>query len=173
MRFYKKAEGQAGFSLIEVLAAFTILSIVALAMTAFFTNALTYAKGNQNKTVMVNLARNALFYMEKQEFDPIKKYFVVDGKTEISCGATSCSEEVKKLVSNGDILFEVLHPTINGVAYQISIEYQKEIMTDLSLQGKTANYLIPINVLVEPIGGSNNAREVTRVEGYITNEKIR
>lgn len=52
---------EAGFTLIEVLAAIVILSIVSLVLTSYFTNAMTYSKSNQNKTIMVNLARNALF----------------------------------------------------------------------------------------------------------------
>ncbi|MFD1903648.1 prepilin-type N-terminal cleavage/methylation domain-containing protein [Paenibacillus rhizoplanae] len=52
---------EAGFTLIEVLAAIVILSIVSLVLTSYFTHALSYSKSNQNKTIMVNLARNALF----------------------------------------------------------------------------------------------------------------
>ncbi|WP_424766790.1 type IV pilus modification PilV family protein [Paenibacillus sp. sgz302251] len=164
-------ESEAGFTLVEVLAAFTILSIVAIAMTSFFSNALTYAKDNQSKTVMVNLARNVLFYMEKQKFEPIEAYFKEgdQANTEISCAARGC--EAEKLVSNGDQLFDVLTPTVNGITYTITIEYQKDITA--RLEGKMSNFLLPINVIVKPLNGRNNARDITMVEGYITNEKIR
>ncbi|WP_208414529.1 type IV pilus modification PilV family protein [Paenibacillus castaneae] len=167
----KRAANEAGFTLIEVLAAFVILSVVALAMTSFFTNALSYAKGNQNKTVMINLARNTLFYMEKQNFETIKAYFDNPENKKISCDATSCSLELQKLVSNGDQLFAILNPVVNGITYKIEIEYQENLKEDLG--EKMSNYLLPINVQVEPVEGGRNKREVTMVEGYITNEKIR
>lgn len=63
-----------GFTLIEVLAAIVILSIVSLVLTSYFTNAMSYSKSNQNKTIMVNLARNALFYVEKQDFKAMKEF---------------------------------------------------------------------------------------------------
>lgn len=63
-----------GFTLIEVLAAIVILSIVSLVLTSYFTNAMSYSKSNQNKTIMVNLARNALFYVEKQDFKAMKVF---------------------------------------------------------------------------------------------------
>lgn len=63
-----------GFTLIEVLAAIVILSIVSLVLTSYFTNAMSYSKSNQNKTIMVNLARNALFYVEKQDFEAMKEF---------------------------------------------------------------------------------------------------
>lgn len=63
-----------GFTLIEVLAAIVILSIVSLVLTSYFTNAMSYSKSNQNKTIMVNLARNALFYVEKQDFEAMQEF---------------------------------------------------------------------------------------------------
>lgn len=63
-----------GFTLIEVLAAIVILSIVSLVLTSYFTNAMSYSKSNQNKTIMVNLARNALFYVEKQDFEEMSNF---------------------------------------------------------------------------------------------------
>lgn len=63
-----------GFTLIEVLAAIVILSIVSLVLTSYFTNAMSYSKSNQNKTIMVNLARNALFYVEKQDFKEMQEF---------------------------------------------------------------------------------------------------
>lgn len=70
-----KLREEKGFTLVEVLAAIVILSIVSLILTSYFTNALSYSKSNQNKTVMANLARNALFYMEKQNFSAMKEHF--------------------------------------------------------------------------------------------------
>ncbi|RIX54037.1 type II secretion system protein [Paenibacillus nanensis] len=171
MKEQRLGGSESGFTLVEVIAAFAILAIVSLAMTAFFTNAMSYSKGNQDKTVMINLARNALFYMEKQDFNAIRKYFEDGEQSEIVCSPASCSEEVKSLVDNPNQLADTLTPTVNGVTYSIKIAYKENLLDGLDSQME--NYLIPILVTVQPSEGSDNAREKAEVEGYITNEKIR
>lgn len=185
---------EAGFTLIEVLAAIVILSIVSLVLTSYFTHALSYSKSNQNKTVMVNLARNALFYMEKQDFGEMKKFFNVKDTLEeeneetdhpaikaVQCTATVCN--MKSEFINGDVLPEVLNPVINNIAYEINITYQAKLHRDM-LEGRSddtpdprkkdmAPYLIPVRVEVTGPGGPNASAASTVVEGYITDEKIR
>lgn len=184
---------EAGFTLIEVLAAIVILSIVSLVLTSYFTNALSYSKSNQSKTVMVNLARNALFYMEKQDFEEMSNYFNVADKNKgaehpdikaAQCTASVCN--MKSEFINGDVLPEVLNPVINDIAYEVNITYQAELHQDM-LEGRSGNgtndpdprkkdmapYLIPVQVEVTGPGGPNANTASTVVEGYITDEKIR
>jgi prepilin-type N-terminal cleavage/methylation domain-containing protein len=187
-----------GFTLIEVLAAIVILSIVSLVLTSYFANALTYVNNNQNKTVMVNLARNALFYVEKQDFEEMQDYFEVDFKvnveevehpdlsveqcaTDISDPTAMCS---KLFSGNTELLKSVLNPTINGVVYNITISYQAELHEGMlhptdttnvaeSRKAAMAKYLLPVRVTVSGSAGSGERTNETVVEGYITNDKIR
>ncbi|WP_339220696.1 prepilin-type N-terminal cleavage/methylation domain-containing protein [Paenibacillus sp. FSL H8-0332] len=186
---------EAGFTLIEVLASIVILSIVSLVLTSYFTHALSYSKSNQNKTIMVNLARNALFYMEKQDFQKLELYLkgkpasgaepeiighpaiqasgcVPLTETTVSCSVYSTA------VSDVNTLAKVLNPTINNISYQIDIEYQSTLHTGMihssdAVEKATAEYLLPVRVRVrDSIQVRTNAKE-TVVEGYITDEKIR
>lgn len=187
---------EAGFTLIEVLAAIVILSIVSLVLTSYFTHALSYSKSNQNKTIMVNLARNALFYMEKQDFEAMSDYFNVadtrSGAVHPEIEAAQCTTAVcnmKSVFINGDVLPEVLNPVINNIAYEVNITYQADLHRDM-LEGRSSSgdgdkdtpdprkqdmapYLIPVRVEVTGPGGPNASAASTVVEGYITDEKIR
>ncbi|MCM3627144.1 prepilin-type N-terminal cleavage/methylation domain-containing protein [Paenibacillus glycanilyticus] len=167
---------ESGFSLLEVLAALVVLSVVSLVLTSFFTNALTYAKGNQSKTVMVNLARNALFYMEKQSFEPIQAYFADSSHTAISCRISGCDALVSPLAEDASILQQILNPNINGVQYTISVIYQREMHNDMLHdpdQKNMAEELLPVMVRVDRAGGTASARNRAEVEGYIASERVR
>ncbi|WP_310550739.1 type IV pilus modification PilV family protein [Paenibacillus glufosinatiresistens] len=175
-----------GFTLIEVLASIVILSIVSLVLTAYFTNALSYTKSNQNKTIMVNLARNALFYMEKQDFDQMKDFFVT-GKHALKgddCKLNSCVKPEYAAHFNTGTLASVLHPNVNGIEYSIDIEYQQELAEPRPSPSPGAaspnaidrsvirQYLVPVRVMVRQAeNGSGRAPVV--VEGYISDEEIR
>ncbi|WP_248549024.1 type IV pilus modification PilV family protein [Paenibacillus odorifer] len=174
-----------GFTLIEVLAAIVILSIVSLVLTSYFTNAMSYSKSNQNKTIMVNLARNALFYVEKQDFEAMKEFFIKQNHDSIE--AAKCQkdtddslkcEDYKGLVQDTEILNQVLNPAINGVNYQIDIKYQRDLhnqsleSSDLEKQNM-AVYLLPVLVKVSRVDSSGGPESEPVVEGYITDEKIR
>lgn len=178
-----------GFTLLEVLAAIVILSIVSLVLTSYFTNALSYSKSNQNKTVMVNLARNALFYMEKQDFETMKQLFTSDiqqpGLVGNLCTSTSECQYKDKFLSPG-ILPDILNPLVNNVQYELEISYQAELHTEM-LEGdpadsssvpehrkiQMAQYLLPVKVVVKGPGGPRGQAYETVVEGYISDEKIR
>lgn len=171
-----------GFTLIEVLAAIIILSIVSLVLTSYFINAISYAKANQNKTIMVNLARNALFYAEKQDFDKMKDYL----NTKKNIGfADACAEDgvdapctYSGLVKDETVLKKVLNPTINGITYSVNIAYQADIYSQMKqsedvIRQRAAEYLIPVLITVRsPEKNGGNAAK-TAVEGYLRNEEIR
>lgn len=178
-----------GFTLIEVLAAIIILSIVSLVLTSYFTNALSYSKSNQNKTIMVNLARNALFYMEKQDFDKMQEFFVTKDYTLYAdmckigaCGVGNSAEEAAyRQAFDTGALAHVLHPTVNGIDYSINVVYQKGLLEETDSEDEAVkevdkadirNYLLPVQVVVtrDSEGGPSAPVEV---EGYINNEEIR
>lgn len=185
----KKKSHEEGFTLIEVLAATVILSVASMAMMAFFINAMSYNKGNQNKTVMVNLARNALFYMEKQNYATIHNYFINPNTNEQKYSTISpldCS--TRNICSNPDLqnlflnpnmkLWDVLNPKVNDIEYQISVSYQDEITKELKedpVKKGMEDYLLPISVEVSVKDNKvNNGRnKPVIVEGYIANETIR
>ncbi len=163
-----------GFSLVEVLAAIVILSICSLVLTSFFTQGLSSTKHNQNKTVMIHLARNTLFYFEKQEFERLEKYFRKDANVSLSsdqCTRGGDAEIVNcdaygNLVYDPSVLKDVLNPVINGISYSVEVTYQKDLDPDHN------PYLLPVSVRVKGPGGDGK-RNQTVVEGYITDEKIR
>ncbi|WP_157794055.1 type IV pilus modification PilV family protein [Paenibacillus donghaensis] len=175
-----------GFTLIEVLAAIVILSIVSLVLTSYFTNAMSYSKANQNKTIMVNLARNALFYVEKEDFGKLQTYFVVNNHSSIAASdcqppkpseTDSCSG-YSGVVSNNNVLAHVLNPVVNGISYQINIEYQRSLHQEMvtskdTIEKETSKYLIPVRIRIRDAGRVTANVNETVVEGYITDEKIR
>lgn len=178
-RMKDRLKQEQGFTLIEVLAAIIILSIVSLVLTSYFTNAMSYAKANQNKTIMVNLARNALFYAEKQDFDEWKAYFTkVENNNTLECSATGTScTTYNNMVDDTKVLEAVLNPFINKIQYHIQIVYQRDTHNRMSAS-KTdfdkdiSPYLIPVEVVVWNSKDTARTKQ-TVVEGYITDEKIR
>ncbi len=171
-----------GFSLIEVMAAIVILSVIIMMGLTYFSNSLSYAKTSENKTVMINLARNALVYAEKQDFAAWKKYFITDHKgtvTGAACTSSSSCSSYPFLVpdSNVGVLARVLNPNVNGVPYTVTIRYQPAATTPTNTSTvattirNNTDYLLPIEVSVQPTG--RNDVTGTSVEGYITNETIR
>lgn len=175
-----------GFTLIEVLAAIVILSIVSLVLTSYFTNAMSYSKSNQNKTIMVNLARNALFYVEKQDFEGMKDYFQTQGKNSIEadeCTIATCNLNYTNLVLNVTALANVLNPTVNGIRYRINIIYQPELVDKMSPtptdgispfdKSAIKEYLLPVKMEVRQVGSNGQPAYTVALEGYITDERIR
>lgn len=183
-----------GFTLIEILAALLILSIVALAFTAYFSSALTFAKANQNKTIMSNLARNALVYMQKQDFKEMRDYFESGSATVVrpgnspsiqrvgiapetfgSCGNTDSGVcAFRKMFENSNLgpVTDVLQPRVNGIQYRVVIEYQKDLNRTVAEGGAL---LLPIQATVttaEAGAGGPGADAVT-VEGYVNAQSIR
>ncbi|MCQ4088778.1 prepilin-type N-terminal cleavage/methylation domain-containing protein [Saccharibacillus sp. JS10] len=195
MKRFRKLRKEEGFTLIEVLAAMLILSIVALAFTAYFGNALTFAKSNQNQTIMSNLARNALVYMQKQNFTELQAYFNsgsativkagngatlprvgITPETFASCGSTSevgmC--KYRDIFINKDLqpMMAVLQPTVNGIQYRVVIEYQKDLNRSIDTGG---NLLLPISATVTSVtpGAAGPGANGVTVEGYVNAQSIR
>ncbi|MBB3108736.1 prepilin-type N-terminal cleavage/methylation domain-containing protein [Paenibacillus phyllosphaerae] len=183
---------QGGFTLVEIMASIVVLAIVGLALSAYFINALDNAKGNQNKTVMVNLARNTLFYIQKQaDFKKIREQIdkLEDGQNFVlnseGCSDTAHCSAYETYVSDPDSLTSILNPVINDIHYRVEISYQESLyatlQSDVQSGGKISDYLIPVRVEIEELTPdeegnlvvSDQKREKTEVEGYIADEKIR
>jgi prepilin-type N-terminal cleavage/methylation domain-containing protein len=61
-----------GFTLVEVLLAVTIFSLIVLPMVSFFIQAQDYSSRNKNMGLATHIAQNTLIYMEKQDFDRMR-----------------------------------------------------------------------------------------------------
>ncbi|MGF7049509.1 prepilin-type N-terminal cleavage/methylation domain-containing protein [Paenibacillus sp. DS2015] len=173
----RDCRSEKGFTLIEVLASITILSIASLVLMSYFMNALSSAKHNQSQTVMVHLARNVLFYVEKQDFQKLNKFFVDDHHTVIS--SDQCTREVDtpevldchELFEDSSVLKDILNPVVNGINYQVSIEFQDDLYNGLKTE-EVKDLLLPIMITVRGPGDPGGRNEA-KVEGYVTDEKIR
>jgi prepilin-type N-terminal cleavage/methylation domain-containing protein len=180
---WRKLNGQKGFTLLEVLAAVTILSVASLAMTSFFVQAMSYSKKNENKTVAVNLARNALFFLEKQDFARFDVYLSkTAGNPPIS--PTGCSKLADRTVScpsypalsdlfnQTDNLWEVLNPVINGLPYAVTVTYNPSTLADPTKKNLN-KYLLSVTVAVRNADSGSVGTILAVVGGYIPDEKIR
>ena len=111
-----------GFTLLEVLASITILSIVAIGMFSFFTNAMKYTTYNQDKTVAINIARGVLAYMQRLDFETLTQY--VDREihnTDKPFVHLNCDELFKDNEDEKQVCKKILSPTVNNVPYETRI----------------------------------------------------
>ncbi|MEC0241438.1 type II secretion system protein [Paenibacillus dokdonensis] len=172
-----------GFTLVEVLAAIVIFSIVSIVLASYFSNALSYSKSNQNKTVMINLARNALVFMQKQDYGKLHEFYHAEKFGEehpaiLGSTAEASPGTYSDIFPDTDAaaLAAVLHPVINNVAYEIDVEYEADLhqqMLSDSQKQKMSKDLIPVKVVIRGAGGPGGHQTDSVVEGYITNEQLR
>lgn len=157
-----------GFTLVEVMLSITILGIIAISMFTFFTQAYSYTKINEDKTLGTYVARNTLVYMERQNFNKVyEHYFSSSNGETIDSPIQLRQENCFDIHVSGEIVFdqfcsEMFSQTFNNVPFTVNVEIQPH--SDLSKK----NYLIPTKVIVN--WGESNT---TFIEGYITHESIR
>lgn len=126
-----KKKYEQGLTLIEVLSSITILSIVIVGLLSLFPKAYFFTKANQSKTLAVNIARGALHYFEKQDYDLLNGYrqALGDGKVAMFDSASICSAAKSVRISdqetiesalfpNAESCAKILEPTINNITYQ-------------------------------------------------------
>ncbi|MCP8968494.1 type IV pilus modification PilV family protein [Ectobacillus ponti] len=124
-----KNSKESGMTLVEVLASVTILAVLALGMLSIFPKALSFTKASQLKTVAINLARGALQYMNKQDYDLLTGYRdAAGGRPAVLSGAESCTAQqtvlldgksvTSPLFPNADSCTKLLEPTINNTMYK-------------------------------------------------------
>lgn len=63
-----------GFTLIEVLLSLTLIFLIVFPLFGFFLQAYGYTMESKNKTIAVNIARNVVNYMEKQNIYVMKAF---------------------------------------------------------------------------------------------------
>lgn len=132
-----------GFTLLEVLLSLTILGIVLTSTMTFFSQAYSYTKINEDKTVGINVARNVLYYFEQQEFDKFRDAFGLNPDNDIHdervvLKVDSCNNPVfTQSVCEGFFLTE-----INNVIFEATVTIREHSDDDLRA------YLFPVEVTV-------------------------
>lgn len=81
--FYKNTKG---YSLVEVLAAITIFSLIVIPMMSFFTQAYNNSNRNEKNTVVINVARGVFEFMKNQDFDELKARMAHEGGLNVYIG---------------------------------------------------------------------------------------
>ncbi|MFI8685595.1 prepilin-type N-terminal cleavage/methylation domain-containing protein [Rossellomorea sp. NPDC077527] len=176
MKRIKIVKNNRGLTLIELLVSITILGIVLLNFMNFFLQSSTYTNNNQKKTVGVNVARNVLMFMEKQDFLEMRNYFY-----EVNTGQKSSDEDFLALYicedkyhtfSNSTTESELANAcpnkkniTINGLEYEATISSE-----EVSSPEEMDSY-IPIIIKVR---WTIDDREYsTTLDGKVKSEDIR
>jgi prepilin-type N-terminal cleavage/methylation domain-containing protein len=159
-----------GLTLIETMLSITILGIVMLGVMTLFKQAYLYTVLNEDKTVGINVARNALMYMKKQSFIELKNYFT-DTDKELKILICKMPDENGNTIENYQLFAKdasipstCQNVEINNTKYEITVKAQEN-------KQNYQNYLIPIKVVVT--WERNNIERSTQLKGGITSEDIR
>ena len=142
MKYFQLLKKERGFTLLEVLLAIAILSIMFTAVMGFFSQSFTYTKQNESKTVGINFARNVLNYIEHQDFEKMKGLSINEDEDEVVLDADSCSSKSdgKEFLIN---CTAILNSKINNVEYDAKVSINPEGKTELT------DFLIPVTVEVK------------------------
>lgn len=164
-----------GLTLIEVLASLTILSIILIGIMTFFTQAFSFTNKNETKTAAVNVARNALMYIENQSFIEVREQFS-------NSDSVNQNDKVNIFICENEDGKEQyqLHWNLNSSTPSgckpitvNNVEYDVEITSNYSSDYKkdNENYFVPLKAVVTWNDG--NSQKSTEVEGAIQSEDIR
>lgn len=157
---------QAGVTLLELLVSLTILSIILLSVTSFFFQAGTFTASNESRTVAINVARNALMYMEKQPFVQMRHEFE-DASTMKWLKMCPSEEDATQLIYTleSDAVSEAdcQDISVNDGSYGVTVTSSD------SIEENTKKYYIPITVKVR---WKENEPEV-ELDGTIKSEDMR
>jgi prepilin-type N-terminal cleavage/methylation domain-containing protein len=158
-----------GLTLIEILASLTIFGIISISLLSFFTQAYQFTNSNENKTVAVNVARNALMYMQKQNFIEVRADFeeknIKEYRIFICENPTTHKREYLRTVNQSVENCENI--TINNVPYQVEITYNPDGYD----KDTDRSYIIPIKITVN--WDSDGHEKETELKGVINSEDIR
>ncbi|WP_185960034.1 type IV pilus modification PilV family protein [Planococcus soli] len=143
-------KNERGFTLVEVLAALVILSIVLMSFMAVFANTNRIAVNNSEKLVIINLADA---YLERVKINPTE--FI--GKlppTMVNCPPP---ETAKKCAT---ITVSPAPPPINGKSYSVTLQIKQD------LNEKSLLLLSTVVTVKSP-----DTKVSSSVEGYVSYEK--
>ncbi|MBM7701349.1 prepilin-type N-terminal cleavage/methylation domain-containing protein [Metabacillus iocasae] len=162
----KKFFNQKGLTLIEVLASLVVLMIVFSGLMHFFSNAYSYTRSSQNKTAGINVARNALTFMEKQSFIEMHETFITNDKTLYLyvCTNHASSEKEYRYVETPILPSGCKSISVNNIPFTVQVSHEKS-------DNSKDRYMIPIEVMVE--WERNNQVLSTEVRGAVVSEDIR
>jgi prepilin-type N-terminal cleavage/methylation domain-containing protein len=159
----KSRNCQAGVTLLELLVSLTILSILLLSITRFFFQAGTFNTVNESRTVALNVARNALMFMEKQSFVEMRYTFENPGtKKWIKMCPDDQGEKVYSLQSSAADKSACSNISVNDGTYEVTV-------TSNAVNEETKKYYIPVTVKVR---WKENEPEV-EIDGTIKSEDMR
>ncbi|WP_040207769.1 type IV pilus modification PilV family protein [Neobacillus jeddahensis] len=161
MEFKKRLCNSRGLTLIEVLISLTILGIISIGIMNFFSQAYSFTNSNQKKTNAINVARNAMMYMEKQSFIQTMKDFEDHPTKERALFI--CNERYTLFWKGDPIDTGCIPISINKIDYTVSIRSNKE--------EEYKAFILPLIVKVE--WSINQKKYSTELEGVIKSEDIR
>jgi prepilin-type N-terminal cleavage/methylation domain-containing protein len=161
MKLKKILKNNHGLTLLEVLVSLTILGILLIGAMKFFSQAYSFTSSNQNKTIAINVARNAIMYMERQSFIEIRKSFEDNAKEPLAL--MICNDSYQIIGPNDRVEPDCSPITINNIKYDVTIQTNSD--------EETNSFFIPINVKV--VWEMNNKQQTTNLEGVIKSEDIR
>ncbi|RAK21374.1 prepilin-type N-terminal cleavage/methylation domain-containing protein [Anoxybacillus vitaminiphilus] len=170
MPMTKFLKNDKGLTLIETMLSITILGIVMLGVMTLFKQAYLYTVLNEDKTIGINVARNALMYMEKQNFIEIKEKFASlgnNGQLQLLVCEHNGSARYTLIDSNTSPLSGCSDIQINDRKYNVTIETEPPKNNNSDY----ANYFIPLVVKVTWKHG--NIEQSTQLKGVLTSEDIR
>ncbi|MFE8696894.1 prepilin-type N-terminal cleavage/methylation domain-containing protein [Cytobacillus sp. FJAT-53684] len=168
MKFKKVLSSSKGLTLIEVLLSLTILGIILMGSMKFFSQAYSYTNMNQKKTAAINVARNALMYIEKDNFIVIRDTF--ENKTDEELSIYICKDKYSKFWKEDDIDSSCNPIKINNVEYKVMIRADKDELDKVNYN-EIRSYYFPLTAYVTwTINGKENS---TVLEGAIKSEDIR
>ncbi|PLT30157.1 type IV pilus modification PilV family protein [Peribacillus deserti] len=158
MKILNKSDG---FSLLEVLIAITILGIFLLSIMGFFNQAYDYTKRNESKTVGINVARNVLNYIERQDYEAVKKtYFPAKSTASVQLTLQNCLEDTKVFQGSCQSIFQ---SKVNNVTYEAKVILNKPLFEKNSENEPDPNYFyMPVEVEVTWGGHQTSVRGVLK-----------
>ncbi|MBG9543567.1 hypothetical protein ABE29_12425 [Cytobacillus firmus] len=170
MIYKKLLTGSKGLTLVEVLVSLTILGIVLMGTMKFFSQAYTYANMNEKKTAAVNVARNALMHIEKENFIEVREEFRNDKGDYLNL---LICDRANKIFWNGETPEPNCSPIIvNNIEYNVTINLPKNEVENINpAKGEHSSFFVPLAATVT--WEINGKEEFTEIEGEIKSEDLR
>ncbi|EIJ79052.1 hypothetical protein PB1_15879 [Bacillus methanolicus PB1] len=170
MNLKKFLHNSKGLTLIEILVSLTILGIIMIGCMKFFTQAYSYTNMNQKKTAAINVARNAMMYIENESFIEIRQKFEEDPKEELTLMICDNPEDKDdpndpyEKFWNGEAPGSSCSPiTVNDIKYDVKVR------ADLDKDNR--DFFLPITVEVQWV--INDKENKIEIEGVMKSEDIR